>query len=269
MLIQRSLERHTRSLRISVTGLLSTMPPIIGSASVAAYRLPPSASVARRVEIFTKPLGGSIPGWQWLTRQMPGTEHIIERGVDGDGRCLAATTQGLVFWNGTAWQPAPMQGLPDPRASGSFAGSRRKMADWLRAGNLRHLHHGGCARGDPSGDDSLRVRLFSGISTTLRSSWRPIRSARRACTRSWAALAQTLPDRGRCRSQLGGTCRRFPLAAGWPPRDGSGFGAILRRSSSRSPCWKPQGSRFPGVRWPPGLRDRPGRWRRRCSGDAR
>jgi eukaryotic-like serine/threonine-protein kinase len=57
----------------------------------------------------------SIPGWQWLTRQQPGTEHVIRSVAwDADGRCLAATTQGLLFWTGTSWRDAPLQGLDPP-----------------------------------------------------------------------------------------------------------------------------------------------------------
>ncbi|MBI5532524.1 MAG: serine/threonine protein kinase [Deltaproteobacteria bacterium] len=119
---------------------------------------------ARRVEIFTSPRAQSIPGWQWLTRQMPGTDHIIRSVAwDGDGRCLAATTQGLVFWNGTSWQPAPMQGLPDPE---SVRFVRRLAAGkWLigcEPATFATYTVEGVREVIRLGDDTMKVKLFSG-----------------------------------------------------------------------------------------------------------
>jgi serine/threonine protein kinase len=51
--------------------------------------------------------------WRWAMLAHPSPSRIV-RGVawDGDGRCLVATTRGLMFWSGTTWQEAPMGDLP-------------------------------------------------------------------------------------------------------------------------------------------------------------
>jgi serine/threonine protein kinase len=54
-------------------------------------------------------------GFSW-TSAKSGRPGQIVRSVawDGDGRCLAATNQGLAFWNGAVWAAADVQGLPNP-----------------------------------------------------------------------------------------------------------------------------------------------------------
>ena len=57
----------------------------------------------------------TVPGWTWTVRHPPGADRvIISTGWDGDGHCLAVTTRGLCYWNGTNWVDAPMNELPVP-----------------------------------------------------------------------------------------------------------------------------------------------------------
>jgi eukaryotic-like serine/threonine-protein kinase len=54
-------------------------------------------------------------GWSWNVRHRPGDGRVVRSVAwDADGRCLAATSAGLAFWNGTSWLIAPDLGLPDP-----------------------------------------------------------------------------------------------------------------------------------------------------------
>ncbi|HET9959477.1 MAG TPA: serine/threonine-protein kinase [Polyangiaceae bacterium] len=54
-----------------------------------------------------------LPQLSWIVRHPPGDGRIVRSvGWDGDGHCLAATTNGLEYWNGSQWQPAPTRDLP-------------------------------------------------------------------------------------------------------------------------------------------------------------
>ena len=53
--------------------------------------------------------------WNWTTLHHPGSVGVIRSVAwDGYGRCLAATTDGLLFWNGTSWAAATAEGLKHP-----------------------------------------------------------------------------------------------------------------------------------------------------------
>ncbi len=59
----------------------------------------------------------TLPGWTWNVRHPPGDDRVITSVAwDGDGHCLATTTTGLIYWNGTDWVTAPTEGLPAPHA---------------------------------------------------------------------------------------------------------------------------------------------------------
>lgn len=71
----------------------------------------PSSRRLRTVLDVTAP---TLPsGWTWTIRNRPGSDDRVVRAVawDGDGTCLAATTNGLEFWNGTGWDRAQSEGL--------------------------------------------------------------------------------------------------------------------------------------------------------------
>jgi serine/threonine protein kinase len=51
-------------------------------------------------------------GSSWIVRHPPGDDRVITSVAwNGAGDCLAATTNGLVYWDGTQWKPAPVEGL--------------------------------------------------------------------------------------------------------------------------------------------------------------
>jgi len=75
---------------------------------------------------------GEVSGWSWVVRHSPGDDRVVRSAAwDGDGRCLAATTQALEFWNGTAWARCPVDLLP---TSVSFA-RRFDAGRWLVGGD--------------------------------------------------------------------------------------------------------------------------------------
>lgn len=54
-----------------------------------------------------------MPGSVWAVRNPPGDDRLILSAAwNGAGHCLAVTTRGLAFWDGTRWSPAPTTGLP-------------------------------------------------------------------------------------------------------------------------------------------------------------
>jgi serine/threonine protein kinase len=61
-------------------------------------------------------------GWNWKVRNAPGGDRALRSVAwDASGSCLAATTTGLSFWNGTNWADVPLE---------------REIADTVRA-----VHH--------------------------------------------------------------------------------------------------------------------------------
>jgi serine/threonine protein kinase len=93
----------------------------------------------RRLRSVIEPVGDdSRKGWKWTVRQVPTGERIVRSVAwDGDGRCLAATSDGLAFWNGTSWLSAPTGELPDPR--GVRFVHRVSAGSWLVGGDKATL----------------------------------------------------------------------------------------------------------------------------------
>ncbi len=69
-----------------------------------------------------------------FTRVKNPSQGIVIRSVawDGDGRCMAATNQGLAFWNGTSWSAVSEGGSIDP-SSIRFV-KRIAAGEWLAFG---------------------------------------------------------------------------------------------------------------------------------------
>lgn len=54
-------------------------------------------------------------GFAWTVRHRPGDPRVVRSAAwDSDGRCLAATSTGLAFWNGNAWQLPTSDVIPAP-----------------------------------------------------------------------------------------------------------------------------------------------------------
>ena len=54
--------------------------------------------------------------WAWTPLRYPGTFGKVIRDVawDGDGKCMAATNEGLAFWDGSHWKTVGHDGILDP-----------------------------------------------------------------------------------------------------------------------------------------------------------
>jgi serine/threonine protein kinase len=94
--------------------------------------------------------GPSLPRWSFNVRHP--AEHrwlIVRIGWDSDGHCLAATTDGLIYFDGTAWSEVPSHTLGGIRpirfvssaGAGRFliGGDNAVIAEYSRAGVSRTL----------------------------------------------------------------------------------------------------------------------------------
>jgi serine/threonine protein kinase len=76
---------------------------------------PVSSRLSQRVSSVSTRPPPRRESWVWRVRHHPGDDRIV-RSVswDSDGTCLAATADGLAFWDGTSWRTAPTSALPFP-----------------------------------------------------------------------------------------------------------------------------------------------------------
>jgi serine/threonine protein kinase len=83
--------------------------------------------------LATRPMQQTVSRWSWMVRHPPGDERLV-RGVawDSAGHCLAVTTEGLYFWNGTTWLPARAFGKGSELALRSV--SLVRPGQWLLGG---------------------------------------------------------------------------------------------------------------------------------------
>jgi serine/threonine protein kinase len=84
----------------------------IGSAlRVSSVRGPVSTGRRATTVVGSEPSG--THDWKFHVRHAPGDERAIWSAAwDGAGSCLAATTRGLEFWDGTRWAVAPTGNFP-------------------------------------------------------------------------------------------------------------------------------------------------------------
>ena len=79
----------------------------------------PRASLvnARRAHIDEPEETTQLVGWTWTALRHPGTFGPVIRDVawDSDGRCMAATSEGLSFWTGSSWSEVSHEGIADRR----------------------------------------------------------------------------------------------------------------------------------------------------------
>jgi serine/threonine protein kinase len=70
----------------------------------------------RRAQLEDSEETTQLVAWTWTPLRHTGTFNKIIRAVswDGDGRCMAATNEGLAFWNGSHWKDASHAGMKDP-----------------------------------------------------------------------------------------------------------------------------------------------------------
>ncbi len=94
----------------------------------------------RRLESITDYSAPMRFGWTWRVRHQTGGSRIVRSVAwDADGRGLAATSGGLVFWNGTGWVAARVEGLGDEKAV-RFV-ERVGPGNWLIGGDGAFIAH--------------------------------------------------------------------------------------------------------------------------------
>lgn len=94
----------------------------------------------RRLESITDYSAPMRFGWTWRVRHQAGGSRILRSVAwDADGRCLAATTSGLVFWNGTGWVSARVDGLPSE--GGVRFVERVGAGNWIIGGDGAFIAH--------------------------------------------------------------------------------------------------------------------------------
>jgi serine/threonine protein kinase len=107
-----------------------------------------SGSRRERATLMSAGHSTGLSQLSWGVRHPPGDSRIVRSvGWDGDGHCLAATTEGLEYWNGSEWKPAPARDLPFTRevrfvrrvASGRWlvGGDQALLAEYSHAGVSR------------------------------------------------------------------------------------------------------------------------------------
>lgn len=117
----------------------------------------------------------NVQRWNWTTLRNP-TQGLTIRSVawDADGRCMAATNQGLAFWNGANWSEVQFSGFPDPTRI-RFV-QRIATGEWLIGGedctfitvstegvtNVRKLPLEGRSGAAPPSSGALRFDRLSG-----------------------------------------------------------------------------------------------------------
>jgi hypothetical protein len=115
----------------------------------SSVRTPLSAASRRSPTLFGKSQLGSSSRWKFHVRHALGDERAIWSAAwDGAGCCLAATTRGLEFWDGTRWAPAP---------SGE-----------LGAQEIRLVHHEGAGEWVIGGQNGLLASYRDALLTPLR-----------------------------------------------------------------------------------------------------
>ena len=85
-----------------------------------------SATARRRDRLREDEELNELGRWSWTTVRYagsggeagggaaPGVRVVRSVAWDGDGRCMAATSEGLSFWNGATWADVDTSGLPNP-----------------------------------------------------------------------------------------------------------------------------------------------------------
>ncbi len=93
----------------------------------------------RRLQSISEHSGVTRYQWGWHVRRNPGANRVVRSVAwEGDGRCLAATSKGLAFWNGTSWVEAPARGL---RPDGIRFAERVGAGQWLVGGDKATIAH--------------------------------------------------------------------------------------------------------------------------------
>ena len=127
----------------SAKALSATLLPWLSSCPPTRRAVPvPGTGAAERAPT-------SVSSWQFSVRHPIGHDWVLTSvGWDGDGRCLAASTRGVVYFDGTRWSDvpaAPLTGISGVRfcsrvgAGRWLVGGDGAVAEYSRAGVTRVL----------------------------------------------------------------------------------------------------------------------------------
>lgn len=114
-------------------------PKVAGD--LAAMLLPQLAAaverISRRVLVSLPDIDAEAEteqrGWTWVRRARAVPQCAVRSVAwDGDGRAMAATSRGVLYWSGTRWAEASIPGMP--RGGARFA-LRTTAATWLVGGD--------------------------------------------------------------------------------------------------------------------------------------
>jgi serine/threonine protein kinase len=110
-----------------------------------------SGSRRERATLMSAEAAPGLARLNWVVRHPPGDDRIVHSaGWDADGHCLAATTRGLEYWDGSQWKAAPTLDLPLDK-------------------NLRFVRRMGPGRWLLGGDNALLAEYsHSGVSRVMR-----------------------------------------------------------------------------------------------------
>ncbi len=108
-LLARATSQDPRMRPPTGAAFVAMLAPALRSDADTSMR-----TTARRLKSIAAEVSSTLfGGYNFIVRCQPGSDHVVRSVAwDGDGRCLAASNQGLAFWNGTNWEPAPAQDLP-------------------------------------------------------------------------------------------------------------------------------------------------------------
>lgn len=108
----------------------------------------------------------ATPGdFVWTTLRHPGIGRVIRSVAwDGDGKCMAATSEGLSFWNGASWVDASLEGLDG--SAGVYFVQRVAAGTWIVGGDAASyamVSAEGVLEVRHGLDPSVRFDLLSGM----------------------------------------------------------------------------------------------------------
>jgi serine/threonine protein kinase len=82
--------------------------------------------------LASRPSGAASRQFAWTVRHPPGDDRLVRSTAwNAAGHCLAVTTEGLSYWNGTVWLPVRTSGAS---TSGLHSVSLVRPGQWLVAG---------------------------------------------------------------------------------------------------------------------------------------
>jgi len=112
----------------------------------------------------SEPAPASLTSWQFSARHPVGHHWVLTSvGWDGDGRCLAAGTSGVVYFDGTRWTDVPAQSLQG--VNGIKFCARVGAGRWLvggEGGTVAEYSRAGVTRVLPGQKRGLELRDASG-----------------------------------------------------------------------------------------------------------